>query len=30
MSNAYRDLANQLLTYAEELEAAKDYSEITK
>jgi hypothetical protein len=30
MANAYRDLTNQLLTYAEELDAAKDYSEIKK
>lgn len=30
MANAYRDLANQLLTYAEEFDAAKDYSEMKK
>jgi hypothetical protein len=28
IAESYRDLAHQLLSYADELDAAKDYSEI--
>ena len=30
IAESYRDLANQLLSYADELDAAKDYGEIKK